>query len=80
MVFTTSLSVKFVLIAALGGVGTVLGPFLGAFILIPIAEIARVYFGGGGQGFDLLLYGILIVFIALFRPDGLITFFQRKNI
>jgi len=79
MVFPTSLSVKFVLIAALGGAGTVFGPVLGAFILIPISEMTRVFFGGGGQGIDLLFYGALIVVVALFKPNGLITLFQKNN-
>jgi len=79
MVFPTYLSVKFVLVAALGGSGTILGPILGAFILIPISEITRVFFGGGGQGLDLLFYGALIVFVALFKPGGLITLFQKNN-
>lgn len=79
MVFPTSLSVKFVLVAALGGSGTVFGPVLGAFILIPISEMTRVFFGGGGQGIDLLFYGALIVIVALFKPDGLITLFQKND-
>ena len=79
MVFPTSLSVKFVLIAALGGAGTIFGPILGAFILIPISEMTRIFFGGGGQGIDLLFYGALIVFVALFKPDGLITLFKKNK-
>ena len=79
MVFTFTLSVKIVLIAALGGSGTILGPILGAFILIPTSEMARVFFGGGGQGIDLIFYGALIMIIALFKPDGLITLFQKNN-
>jgi len=79
MVFPTSLSVKFVLVAALGGSGTVFGPVLGAFILIPISEMTRVFFGGGGQGIDLLFYGALILIVALFKPDGLITLFKKNN-
>ncbi len=79
MVFPTSLSVKFVLVAALGGSGTIFGPVLGAFILIPISETTRVFFGGGGQGIDLLFYGALIVIVALFKPDGLITLFQKND-
>jgi len=79
MVLTTSLSIKFVLVAALGGAGTIMGPVLGAFILIPITEASRVVFGGGGQGVDILIYGILIVVVALFKPDGLINIFSKNK-
>jgi len=76
MVLSSMLSIKIVLIAALGGVSTLFGPIIGAFILIPIIEFTRVFFGGAGQGFDLLIYGILVMLIALFRPFGLITLFK----
>ena len=79
MVLSTMLSIKIVLIAALGGVATLFGPILGAFILIPIFEITRIFFGGVGQGFDLFWSGLLIILIALFRPDGIITFFVTKK-
>jgi len=79
MVFPTILSVKFVLIAALGGSGTVLGPVIGAFILIPISEMTRIFLGASGQGIDVLLYGALIIIIGLLKPDGLITLFKSSG-
>lgn len=79
MVLSTQLSIKIILIAALGGAGTLFGPILGSFILIPVTEMTRIFFGGAGQGFDFLLYGLLIVFIALFKPDGLISIFLVKK-
>lgn len=79
MVFGVILSIQFVIIVALGGAGTILGPILGSFIIIPIIEITRIFFGGGGRGLDVLLYGILIILIALFRPEGLITLFAPKK-
>ena len=79
MVFSFRVSVIIVLIAAFGGAATLFGPILGAFIIIPISEIARIFFGGAGRGFDTLIFGILILFVALYRPLGIITLFYSKK-
>ncbi len=75
-VFPLSLSVLICLVAVLGGVGTVWGPLLGALVLIPLSEVTRVYLAtsaGGGKAVDLMVYGALIVFVAVFQPGGLIA-------
>ena len=36
-------------------------------------------FGGAGRGFDTLIFGILIFFVALYRPFGIITLFYGKE-
>jgi len=35
--------------------------------------------GGGGNGLDLIIYGALIVVIALARPEGLVSLFKRQS-
>jgi len=65
--------------AVLGGIGTLWGPLLGAAILIPLTELTRSYIGGSGRGVDLIVYGTLIVVIALARPEGLIGLFSRRK-
>jgi len=76
-VFPLMLSVIVCLIASLGGVGTVWGPVIGAFILIPISEFTRIQFGGGGRGTDLIVYGFLIVVICIYQPFGVIGITNR---
>ena len=67
------LSILIALPAVLGGVGTLWGPLVGAAVLIPVSELTRSYLGGGGQGVDLMIYGGLIVAVALARPAGLVS-------
>jgi branched-chain amino acid transport system permease protein len=77
-VFPLSLSILICLVAVLGGVGTLWGPFLGACILIPLSEATRVYFGGTGKAVDLMIYGGLIVLVAVFQPGGLVALVGRR--
>jgi branched-chain amino acid transport system permease protein len=77
-VMSFQFSLLMALPAVLGGVGTLWGPMLGAAILIPVTELTRSYVGGTGRGIDLIVYGTLVVVIALARPEGLIGLFSRR--
>ena len=54
----------------LGGVGTLWGPALGAAVLISLSEATRISLGGTGKAVDLMIYGGLIVLVAVFQPAG----------
>ena len=71
-------SLLFALPAVLGGIGTLWGPALGAAVLIPLTEILRSYAGGSGNGLDLIIYGALVMLVALAKPEGLLSLFQRR--
>ena len=65
-----------IMAAVVGGIGRLWGPVLGAFILVPIAQIMSTTLGAGplaGRGIDLIVYGLIIVVIAAFRPTGLLS-------
>jgi branched-chain amino acid transport system permease protein len=76
-VLPTSFSILVCLMAVLGGVGTLWGPALGAAVLISLSEATRVYLGGTGKAVDLMIYGGLIVLVAVFQPAGLIGLIRR---
>jgi len=75
--FGILVSVNMVIVAALGGAGRLLGPLLGAVILIPLQSETNSLFGGGGTGFTYILYGGIIMLIARFEPGGLLTIWER---
>jgi branched-chain amino acid transport system permease protein len=66
-VFSLDLSVQLVLMSIVGGMGTVFGPALGAVVLLVFQEAFRNAF----QQSSLLIYGILIVIMVRYAPDGL---------
>jgi branched-chain amino acid transport system permease protein len=72
-------SVEMIIIAALGGAGTLFGPLLGAVILIPLQTVTNSLFGGGGSGLTYILYGGIIVILARFEPGGLLDLWHRAS-
>jgi branched-chain amino acid transport system permease protein len=94
-VFGLDVSVQIVLIAIIGGIGTILGPVIGAVVLVPLSEVLRnpkglVQIGvlPSDSGFvafierylsnaHLLVYGILVVVVILFAPEGVLGVIRR---
>lgn len=68
------MAIRIGIVAILGGMGYVWGPVVGAMISVPLLELSNAYlqdFGGGVAGWA--LYGLLIVLMVLFRPNGVIS-------
>jgi branched-chain amino acid transport system permease protein len=69
--FGILISVEMIIMAALGGAGTLFGPLLGAIILVPLKETTNTLFGGAGTGITYVVYGAIIMLLARYRPRGL---------
>lgn len=59
--------------AVMGGMGTLVGPVLGAFILTPMSEALR----GFGQ-LRVVLYCLILIGFIVYKPEGLMNYLQRK--
>jgi branched-chain amino acid transport system permease protein len=75
--FGILVSVQMVIVAALGGAGTLLGPLVGALVLVPLQTATNTWFGGSGSGLTYILYGGIIVSLARFEPGGLHDLWRR---
>jgi branched-chain amino acid transport system permease protein len=74
-VFSVDLSVRFCLFAILGGIGTPLGPFLGAALITILETSLRARFGGIGAGLVgiyLIIYGAVLIVTMRVAPQGLL--------
>lgn len=83
MVMSLDMSMKFVLITILGGIGTFWGPFLGALVLIPLQEYTRAYLSHLGAGVDLMIFGLIIIIVMIKQPlgiMGLIRYFTKRKV
>ncbi len=68
--------IEILAITFIGGLGTFLGPMLGAFLLTVGLEYLRFL----GE-YRLMTYGILLVLVVLFMPQGLARgLFRDKEI
>jgi branched-chain amino acid transport system permease protein len=71
------ISVKILIMAALGGAGLLFGPLVGAAILVPLEELSNSWLGANGAGLTFVVYGAIILLIARFQPGGLLTLANR---
>jgi branched-chain amino acid transport system permease protein len=71
------ISVKILIMAALGGAGLLFGPLVGAAILVPLEELSNSLLGGKGAGLTFVVYGAIIVLISRFQPGGLLALALR---
>lgn len=71
------ISVKMLIMSALGGAGLLFGPLVGAAILVPLEEISNSKFGGQGAGLTFVVYGAIIMLIARFQPGGILALINR---
>jgi len=71
-----SISIRVALIAILGGVGTAIGPILGALFIIPVEELMNDLFSSGAAGLSQLIFGAILIAVILWRPRGFITVFD----
>jgi branched-chain amino acid transport system permease protein len=76
--FGILISVKMLVMAALGGAGQLFGPLVGALILVPLEELSNSYLGGQGAGLTFVVYGAIIVIIARFLPSGLLSLIGHR--
>jgi branched-chain amino acid transport system permease protein len=60
----------------IGGPGTILGPLFGSVALTPLSEITRLAFQSY-SGVYLMIYGVILVAVIMFLPDGLIGLARR---
>ncbi|MDE2359064.1 MAG: branched-chain amino acid ABC transporter permease [Betaproteobacteria bacterium] len=64
------IGVKFALLTLIGGMGTIAGPVLGAFLIVPLESYFRAALGGAGPGVYLILLGAVMIAAALFMRRG----------
>ncbi len=70
-------SVLIVCMVVVGGIGSIPGVIVGTSMLVLLPEILRTFLGGF-EPYRMLLYGVLLVSMMLFRPQGILPEAGRK--
>lgn len=71
--FTFDTSIMIISIVILGGMGTIRGMFFGSAILVAFPEILRPL-----QGYRFVVYGLILVIMMRFRPQGALGWKSKK--
>jgi len=71
-VFGMLVSAQALIFAMFGGVGTLWGPVLGAFILVPLSELLYARYAADFPGIQGVIYGVAIIAVILFAPEGIL--------
>lgn len=65
-------SIEIIIAPILGGLGTLFGAIVGAMVTVPLGEFANHLAQETGiYGLNLLIYGVLLLVIICFMPEGL---------
>jgi len=71
--FSMDFSILPIAASVMGGMGSLVGPVLGAFILTPMSEALR----GFGQ-LRVVLYCLILIGFMVYKPEGLMNYLERK--
>jgi branched-chain amino acid transport system permease protein len=78
--FSTTNNLQMIIICLIGGVGSLWGPWIGAFILFGIQEAVRTLSSSqeilAWQG---VIFAFLVVLVVLFLPRGVMQFVQSRT-
>jgi branched-chain amino acid transport system permease protein len=80
-VFNISRSIEMILGPIIGGVGTLFGPILGAFVLTGLAETLNSAMAACGldlPGAKQVLYGICLLLVVVALPEGIWPWLSRR--
>ncbi len=84
LVFGVAVSIDILLRPIFGGSGTIWGPLVGAIVLTPLEEASKAFvrqppeflsFIEGRTGVDVMLFGLIVILVVIFMPDGLVGTF-----
>ncbi len=71
--FAMDFSILPIAASVMGGMGTLAGPVIGAFILTPLSEALR----GFGQ-LRVVVYSLILIAFIVYKPEGIMNWLQRK--
>jgi branched-chain amino acid transport system permease protein len=80
-VFHISRSIELILGPIIGGIGTLFGPIIGAFLLTGLSEFMQELlhaFGLDAPGAKQVFYGVCLLVVVMLLPDGVWPWLSRK--
>lgn len=74
------LAIRIGMTVIVGGLASTEGPIIGAFIMVPLLELTNAFFGNVlNGGLSQTLYGVVLVLIVIFMPNGVLSLIKSKT-
>jgi branched-chain amino acid transport system permease protein len=78
--FSTTNNLQMIIICLIGGVGTLWGPWIGAFVLFGLQELLRTLSSSAEfQAWQGVIFAFLVVLVVLFLPRGVMLFVLSRT-
>jgi branched-chain amino acid transport system permease protein len=74
-VFRVIVTIQMIIMAVFGGMGTVVGPLLGAFVLASVSELLSTQLVSLAELFN----GFIVILVVLFMPKGLAEVIRKRE-
>ncbi|MBW1695914.1 MAG: branched-chain amino acid ABC transporter permease [Deltaproteobacteria bacterium] len=71
--FALDFSILPIAATVIGGSGTLTGPVIGAFILVPVSELLRAF-----GTLRIVFYAVILIAFIILRSEGIMVYAQRK--
>jgi branched-chain amino acid transport system permease protein len=72
--FGLQLSIDLIVMTAVGGSQSMLGPLIGAIVIVPLPELLR-----DAKEYQLMIYGICLIVFLLFIKKGIVSLIDRNR-
>jgi branched-chain amino acid transport system permease protein len=72
--FSILYSANILLMAILGGIGTIAGPILGSAVVVMLSEVFSLALGHQGR---LIIFGLILTLLAIYLPGGLLSLKEK---
>ena len=83
-IFNVDLMIQYIVFAIVGGMATIGGPIIGTVLLLPLTIFFRSWIGGLMAPLGYFVYGILLVFVIMLAPGGMMqaikNLYQRVSV
>jgi branched-chain amino acid transport system permease protein len=74
-VFRVIVTIQMIIMAVFGGMGTVVGPLLGALVLATVSEVLSTQLVSLAELFN----GVIVILVVLFMPKGLADVIRKRE-
>jgi len=79
-IMAESQSIEYVLPAIIGGIGSVTGPLIGAFIIVPLSQYLNAALSTVVSGANLVVYAVILIAVVMFQPTGIMGWYQNSRL